>query len=366
MRIEAATKAFREAFSQAAAATPSQTPKDILKNVKASSDGKGRVKLFGTSMEFGLESWVEADATKGEILLPAARVKDWLSRVTAETLLIEGDADKLAFCCGLAEMTCGGIAPAEFPKMDEFTAKGELTVQAEALSEAIRRTQFAADEASTRYAMAGLFLDVGKDSLTVVATDSRRLSAVPLECSTIEGKPPSPILPIKAARVLRSAIAAANDGDVTIAIGDNRVSFATGSAVVVCRLVEGRFPRYRDVIPRKFNHSVALVTGPLVAAISQAVVVTNDESRGVDFAFSDGSLLLTAESQDMGQSKVSIPVPWSGDAVTVTLDARYALDALRLLPGDTLVEWKINDADSPVLLDSLGWTYIIMPLSRDR
>lgn len=364
MRIEAETKAFREAFSQAAAATPSQTPKDILKNVKVSSDGKGRVKMFGTSLEFGLESHAEADATKGEILLPAARVKDWLSRVTAETLLIEGDANKLSFCCGLAEMKCGGIAPTDFPKMDEFTAKGELTVKGDALSEAIRRTQFAADETSTRYSLASICLDIEKGNLAIVASDTRRLSVVPLECPSIEGRPPVALLPVKAARVLRSAIAA-GDGDVTISIGDNRAAFNTGSAVVICRLVEGRFPRYREVIPRTFKHTVAMVASPLVAAISQALIVTNDESRGVDFTFSDGSLRLTAESQELGNSNVSIPIPWSGKDLTITLDARFALDALRLLSGESLVEWKMNDPDSPVVLECFGWSYVIMPLSKD-
>lgn len=365
MRIEAETRAFREAFGQAAAAAPSKSPKEILKNVKASSDGRGRVRLFGTSLEYGLEAWVEGEASAGELLLPAARVKDWLSRVTAETLRIEGDAKRIAFCCGTAEMTCGGEDAAEFPAMDTFESICELTVKAEALSEAIRRTQFATDEASTRYAMSSIYLQVDSDSATMVATDSRRMSIVPLEC-TVSGTPASPLLPVGAARVLRSAIGAANDGDVTIAIGDNRASFNTGAAVVVCRLTEGRFPKYREVIPKKPKHSVALVAGPLAAAISQAAIVTNDVSRGVDFAFSDGTLRLTAESSEVGNTQVEIPAPWSGESLTVTLDGRYVLDALRLLPSESLVEWKLVDDVTPVVIECHDWTYLIMPLSKEE
>jgi DNA polymerase-3 subunit beta len=132
--------------------------------------------------------------------------------------------------------------------------------------------------------------------------------------------------------------------------------------------VEGRFPKWRDVFPRRDDAtSVQLSVGPLFAAVRQAAIVTSEESRGIDFTFSDGQLLLVARSAQAGQSRVELPIAYQGPAISITLDPRYVIDFLKVLDSENNFALEIKDAESAgVCTTEDGYGYVIMPLARER
>jgi DNA polymerase III subunit beta len=148
---------------------------------------------------------------------------------------------------------------------------------------------------------------------------------------------------------------------------------STCAPVIVCvfwlspRLVEGRFPKYQDVIPRDFNTSIELVASPLLSAVRQAMIVTNEESRGVDFTFADGTLTLTSVGQDVGSSKIQIPIGYDGEPIVITFDPKFVQDFLRVLePASPLTLNLIDGNSAAVFRAEENYTYVVMPLSREE
>jgi DNA polymerase-3 subunit beta len=110
-----------------------------------------------------------------------------------------------------------------------------------------------------------------------------------------------------------------------------------------------------------------MVIGPLYAAVRQAAIFTSEDSRGVEFAFDDGKLVLSGRAAQVGQSRVEIPVAFESKALAITLDPRYISDFLRVLDPEKSFTLELKDPESAALCRTDdGYGYVIMPLARER
>jgi DNA polymerase-3 subunit beta len=242
--------------------------------------------------------------------------------------------------------------------------------------ELVRRTVFATDNESSRYALGGVLLELGATSVIAVGTDGRRLAKMegPAEAREGEAVAVQPIVPARAMQLVERCLGAA-DAPVFVATrhADNspgrptEILVRTGGTTVSSRLVDGRFPRWRDVFPdRPDAVRVSLVAGPLLAAVRQAAIVTSEQSKGVDFSFEPGQLVLFGRSAESGESRVEVPIDHTGATVRIKLDPRFVADFLRVLDGGTNVAVEITDAQSAcVCRTEDGYGYVIMPLAAD-
>jgi DNA polymerase-3 subunit beta len=158
------------------------------------------------------------------------------------------------------------------------------------------------------------------------------------------------------------------DAEVHLATHGNDFIVRCPTATITSRLVEGRFPRWRDVLPsRPEAVTIDMTVGPLHSAIRQAAIVTNNESRGVDFAFGHGSLVLSGVTADVGESRVELPISYDGDEIVLCLDYRFVADFLKVLDSEKTFTLNLVDSDSAALCETDdGYGYVIMPLARDR
>ena len=105
----------------------------------------------------------------------------------------------------------------------------------------------------------------------------------------------------------------------------------------------------------------------MYSALRQAAIVADEESRGIDFAFGNGNLVLTGSTADVGQSRIEVPIPYEGKPITVTLDHRFVSDFLRVLDTDKMFTVEIETEESAALFfTDDGYGYVVMPLARDR
>jgi DNA polymerase-3 subunit beta len=234
----------------------------------------------------------------------------------------------------------------------------------------IRRTLIATDTESTRYALGGVLVDLQKESLTLAATDTRRLAVINGACSvhgTPEPAATAPVIPSKAMSLIERSLGEEQSEPICFALRNNDVMVRTSHTTLYSRLVEGRFPKYQDVIPKSHTVSVELLANAFYSAVRQAQIVTNEESRGVDFEFSEGLLTLRSQAADIGQSKIELPVGYDGPELTITFDPRYVAEFLKVLEPEQQVRLELIDSESAaVFRTGDGYVYIIMPLSRDR
>jgi DNA polymerase-3 subunit beta len=349
---------------------PSRTPREILRNVKLQVSPTATV-LIGTDQEVGIRqevSSVETDST-GQVLLPASRVISILRELQDDRVTLEATDRSLVIKGGQSEFKLSTEDPAEFPAVAAFEDENYFSLPANIFREMIRRTVFATDVESTRYALGGILLEFTPEKATLAATDSRRLAVVHSACESvgeINLDSASPVVPSKAMQLIERSLPDSDDAAL-IAIHSNDVVVKCGGATIYSRLVEGRFPRYAEVIPSESKATVEVVVSQFYAAVRQAQIVTSEESRGVNFKFSTGKLTLASQAADVGESNVELPIPFEGEAITITFDPKFVADFLRIIDAGTSVQIKLIDAESPAVFTTEdGYRYVIMPLSRDQ
>ncbi|MCH7688576.1 MAG: DNA polymerase III subunit beta, partial [Planctomycetes bacterium] len=252
MKLHCHRPSLAAAFQVVAGVVPSRTPKEILKNVKLQvADGKAT--LIGTDQEVGIRyeiPGVEIESA-GETLLPTNRIISILRELSDDGVSIELSENRTVVRSGHSEFSLASEDPAEFPAVAEFDADRYHVVAGNALQAGIRRTIFATDTESTRYAMGGVLLELKADSLTLAATDSRRLSVVKLACRSEEVEElgnPAPVVLAKAMSLVERSISDDTE-EVFIVVHSNDVLIKCGNSTIYSRLVEGRFPKDADVIP---------------------------------------------------------------------------------------------------------------------
>ena len=140
------------------------------------------------------------------------------------------------------------------------------------------------------------------------------------------------------------------------------------NGIFYTRLVEGRFPKWRDVLPKRSeSNRIDIPVGPMYSALRQAAIVASEESRGIDFTFKDGSLVLSNSTAEIGQSRIEMPVPFDKDELTITLDHRFVADFLKVLQPDKTFTLDVENGEQAAYCETDdNYGYVIMPLSKDR
>lgn len=355
-------------FQLASAAIPPREVKPILRNFKAIA-ADGRFTLMATDLELGIRLDVMGIniAEPGEAILPAQKLFAILRESRDEELHLDASATGCTVRGNESEFEMPGEDPDLFPDLPTFTEEKYHEVPAAELREMIRRTLFAAAEGETaRYAMTGVLWELDGDHIKLVATDGRRLALTEGKGKAHGGhttKGQSPLVPKKAMALLERNLQP--DGQVVrVCLRTNEVLFRTETAVIYSRLVDGRFPDYRQVFPKKQATKIALPVGPFYNAVRQAKIMTDDESKRVTFHFENDKLVLNAQGATTGRSKVQMKITYDGKTVDINFNPDYVIDLLKVLPEETELSLDLVDGATPALFKvGTNYSYLIMPLT---
>jgi DNA polymerase III subunit beta len=358
------------AFQMAASVAPARSPKPILQNVKLEATMEGAI-LMGTDLEVGVRVDVAgiSVASPGSVVLPRDRFGKILSESSDEKLDLESDGQKVLVRGQRSEFQLPSENPDEFPSVLAFEEKKFHEMPARFFREVIRRTVYATDNESSRYALGGVLVELSANGLTAVATDGRRLARQEGPAKSVGGHVSGDTMTIVPTRAMQLIERALGDGEETIQLAarENDVLVRTGRATVYARLVEGRYPKWRDVFPRREGMvKIELSVGPFYAAVRQAAIVTSEERRGVDFTFGGGKIILAGHGAEMGESHVELPIAYDGADISIALDPRFLSDFLKVLDAQQTFTMELRDGESAAVCGTEdGYAYVIMPLARE-
>jgi DNA polymerase III subunit beta len=367
MKVRCHREGLLSAVQLASVAVPARDLKPILRNLKAVADGD-RCTLLATDLELGIRLEVRGIQVEepGEALLPAAKLLAILRESPDDELAIEANEQASHVRGQFNEFEMGGEEPGDFPDVPAFAGDKYHELPAGMLREMIRRTIFAAAVENPRYAVTGVLWELEGDTARLVATDGRRL-AVCQGTATAQGghdtKGQTHVVPTKAMQLLERNL---QDPDerVRVALTPNEALFKTERAVIYSRLVEGRYPPYREVFPKKQTVKVPLVVGPFYGAVRQAAIMTDEESKKVVFSFAKKKLTLQAHGAGTGRSKVELPLDYEGKAIEISFDPKFLTEMLRVLAADDALTLELIDGASVALFRcGDNYSYIVMPLS---
>lgn len=371
MKIKCDREKLLAAFQTAAMVAPSRSPKPVLQNVKIIAAESGPV-LMATDMEVGIRIDVGELEVElpGTALLSVGQFGSILRESTDTHLRIETDDSGLLVRGERSKFRLPSSNPDEFPAVAEFSESKYHEVPVRLMKELIRRTLFATDTESSRYALGGVLLEMEDDKITAVGTDGRRLAKMEGPAGAVEGHSTGDTMTIVPSRAMQLIDRSLIDSDdlVKVAVRGNDILFKSHAATVSSRLVEGRFPRWRDVLPENRQAStIDMTVGPLHSALRQAAIVASNESRGIDFRFDNGSLTLSGTTADVGESQVELPISYEGEEIILCMDHRYVGDFLRVLDAEKTFVINIVDGDNAALFQTDdGYGYVVMPLAREK
>ena len=266
------------------AAAAGRTTKPILASIKAIAQ-QDRLTLIATDLEIGIRyELLGVDVEQGgEAILPVNRLISILRESQDNDIAIDADERRCRVNTSSSEYEMPTEDPGDFPDIPVFADSKFVEIPAGVLSSMIRRTVFAAAKQDTKFAITGILWEVEEKKLRLVATDTKRL-AVTLGDLTVQGgletKGQSHLVPTKAMNLLERTLSDGDDAQlIRISLRPNEALFQTDKSTIYTRLVEGRYPPYRDIIPKKALAKIPLVVESFLGAVRQAAIMTDDESK---------------------------------------------------------------------------------------
>jgi DNA polymerase-3 subunit beta len=349
MNLTFQTSQLKLAYTAAAAAIPTRTAKDVLKCILLQSAPTG-CRLVGGDSDLIVSASLPIQEHFGEVLLPQA-LGAILRETTAETIELTSWDEKLLIKTDGSKFKLATGSPAEYPPPPDPAGEARSLLGA-SLSAAIDSTIHAIDNESTRYALAG----VAFDGDSVVATDSRRLAVYALPESITEQQIK---VPAKAAQILRRSFSIVDR--VQVRTDGNTATFTSDSISVHCRLMEGRFPKWRDVIPSNWQIGCTVNADALLRAVRLTAATADKDDLSVTLEIGPQAIRLNS-SGSIGEGEQSVECHSDG-TVTIKVGSLFLAQALGTFPSDQLVTIRAIDSEAAILLELSGNRQVIMPLT---
>ena len=332
-------------------AIPAKTNFPILENFLFELKGD-KLQVTASDQELTLRTSVTVDSTKeeGSICVPARQIIELFKALPDQPVTIKTTGDSNFECIWSNGNSSLPYFPAEdFPAISGVGDDAEkVSLHAETLVEGIGSTIYATADDEMRPMMNGIFFDISEKSTTLVASDSHKLICYTTADVKAE-HPCSFILHKKAAAVLRSLLDKA-EGEVTVAFDSTTVVFTAEDTLMVCRLVVGKYPKYRDVIPQNNANILKIDRVQLLNTVRRVAVCANKASNHIKLDLKAGQLEITA--QDLGFSIAAyekLACDYSGDELSIGFKSNYLADILSNMGCNTVV-MKFADARRAALI----------------
>jgi DNA polymerase-3 subunit beta len=353
--LDAAT--LRTALADVLRAVPTKSPRPVLQNVRL-GDGL----LSATDLEVRIDR--EIDYHGDAVLLPALKLSAILKAAQGDEVTLTPKGSSIVVKCGRGSWTLPTEDVAEFPADTTGELKAVCRLPADQFRRAVHATAYACDTESSRFALGGVLIDVTKGNPTWVATDGRRLSCVETETDQAVDDSQT-IVPARA--VLVAATLAHGEGSVQVEANKSDVRFTLDGATVTAKLLDGKFPRWRDVVGEVAGEPTVCEVADLLASVQSAAIVTSEQSKGVDLAWTANAVVISGRSSEYGESRVQCDIVAAGSTSGTKLDPRFVSQFLAHIPGDEEPQVNVyaTDPQSRVLLKCGPYTGVIMPLAAE-
>jgi DNA polymerase III subunit beta len=366
MKISISRESLFDALQLAGRAVSSRSTLPSLSGIHLETAG-GTLTVRATDMELGITQTLDDVKAEGDgtVLLPGRLLVDVVRSLPEgeATLALRPEQRDVEITAGSARFHLRTLAAEDFPRLPE--AEGEAAkLPAAPLAETIERVARAASRDEVRPILTGVLVQAEGSTLTMVATDSYRLSVkhTELEGAAL-GEPIEANVPARALRELARVITAEGVDEVEIAMPRNQAIFRAGSVVLSSRLIDGQFPSWRQLIPESFEHDVRLPREELLE-VSRRVSQLAQRNAPLRLALAEGELTIAAETPDIGDASEGMPAPYSGEPMEIAFNPQFFVEGVDSVEGDE-ISLQVSSPLRPGLLRPVGaedFSYLVMPI----
>jgi DNA polymerase III subunit beta len=327
--------------------------------------GDGRLSLSATDMEISLRVSLEAQVEdEGAIVVPGRLLVDIVRLLPAGEVTISHRAEE-----GVIELTCGSAsyrlntyAAEDFPRLPEIEDESAFTVDKEAFVDTIARVGRSASRDESRPVLTGVLVRFEGDKLVMAATDSYRLSVKETSLSDAPGREVEAIVPARALAELARVAQGGESGTIQVGVQENQVVFGVDEVWLTARRIDGQFPNYKQLLPETFEAEVTMPREEFLDVVRRTSVLAQRKSP-LRLRFEDGELTVSAQTQDVGEARESLPISYSGEPIEIGFNAEFLRDGLESV-NDESVRLKLISPLRPGLIhgESDDFLYLIMPI----
>ena len=253
-----------------------------------------------------------------------------------------------------------------FPNFSDNFESREIVLEKKRFLSLLNKTKISISGDDTRHYLNGIFLhltDVNKKIyLTAVATDSHRLSSSSMEVDPSTNFS-SLILPKKTVFQLCTLLQETNE-KIIMQTSDSKIQFSIGNVKLISKVIDGKFPDYRKVVPTSNNKALSVNTKDFINAIERVTTVSIDRKEGVKLVVGTNSIKLSVNSTNSGEGNESINANYNSEETTISFNSKYLLDITSEIESKDL-KLNLKDSVSPVLIldeaDKDSY-FVIMPM----
>lgn len=341
----------------------------ILSNILVTAKD-GRLTLRATDLDIQAETSLPCEvAEAGAVTLPAHTLSDIVRKLPAEAqITLEGKGEGMVLRSGRSRFTLQTLPESDFPDITvgEFSCRFQLP--AASLARIIEEVSFAISTEETRYYLNGIYWHCrqadGASLLTAVATDSHRLSRVEMPAPEGAAAMPGVIVPRKTVAEL-ARMAKDAEGDLTIELSPVKIRVTAGAATLTSKLIDGTFPDYQRVIPQTNDKLATIDRETFKNAVDRVSTISSERGRAVKLGLSDAGLTLSVSNPDSGSATEELEPDYDGAPIEIGFNARYLLDVLGILGGDTIT-MKLAEPGAPAVFQRTAGTDLLIVLMPMR
>jgi len=337
----------------------------ILSNVLIEARDDNSIRMMATDLDLQVDESVPANVDQaGATTVPAHTLFD-IVRKLPEGSQVELDVaeGKMHLSAGRSRFHLSTLPRDDFPVISEGELPTKFELPAATLRQIIDKTRFAISSEETRYYLMGIFLHLADDQLKAAATDGHRLARVVLPKPDGADGMPDVIVPRKCVAELRKLLEEV-EGTVEVSLSPTKIRFGLGSAVLTSKLIDGTFPDYNRVIPTANDKLLKLDPKTFASGVDRVSTIASEKTRAVKMSVDRDKVTLSVTSPESGTATEELPADYGSDTLEIGFNARYLLDILSEIEGDT-VEVHLADAAAPTLLrenDKSNALYVLMPM----
>jgi DNA polymerase-3 subunit beta len=363
MKVVTTKQALVECLGIVNKAVSSRSSIQVLSGVLVDAREEGAV-LSATDMEISLKAPLAGRIEEvGSSVIPARIVTDIARSLPSGDVVMEQrpGQTEVEIQAGGSVFNLHSLPAADFPQLP--TLSGErFMVSRGAFVETVDRVAPSASRDETRPVLTGVLVHIAKHLVRMVATDSYRLSVkeTPLESSvtaTLQA-----ITPARTLIELSRIAAAMNEEAIAIVPAENQILFEIGGITLISRLIDGQFPNYKQLIPETFDYEVAVDRDEMLEAVRRVGLLAQ-KNAPLRLHFSNNTLTVSAESQDVGKAHEAMPVQYSGEDLAIGFNPEF-LEAGVASVRESPVYLRFISPLRPGLIKGSGddFLYLVMPI----
>ena len=337
----------------------------ILNNILLSVRDNA-LSMTGTDTEVEMIARVELQevAVEGAITVPARKMLDLCRGLPdGAELKFTLEDERLILRSGRSRFNLATLPAEDFPNIEEWSSELEFDINQLELKKLIEATQFSMAIQDVRYYLNGMLFETDGQWLRTVATDGHRLATCQRQLLTEPLAAHQVIVPRKGVLELVKLLEH-DEQEVRLQIGKNNIRAVTSGFIFTSKLVDGRFPDYRRVLPKECDKVLICGREELRQAFSRAAILSNEKFRGVRLNMEAQLLKITANNPEQEEAEEVLDVEYQGDELEIGFNVSYVLDVLGTLKSEQ-VKVHLKDASSSGLIeagDNQDAMYVVMPM----